>query len=422
MALTPRKTTSPPTLAPEASTTQKQTKTTQCRLQRALNSIKGLYRLSPNHIDAAKHPLPPVSAARLEASLSESPIPVSSLTSSDYSAWQEKGKTVLYLAYGSNLCNETFLGKRGIRPLAQINVQVPELRLTFDLPGLPYIEPCFANTGRRDPLPPNPDGGPNFLLDNEKDGGQRLVVRGSGYHKDRWHKGLIGTVYEVTPTDYAHIIATEGGGSAYHDILVTCYPLIPGMDSVPETPSTMPLMAHTLFAPAKETDEPEDQEDTKDSEASSQLIRNPHTTDRFSRPDPSYAQPSARYLKLITDGAAERGLPLEYQTFLSQIRTYTITTKRQRAGQALFLAIWLPIITALMALQEKLQDKKGQAPEWLAKVLAWVMLAMWVCYDGFFKNMYGDGERSIPDGGKEGKIGLGWRKKKNDCEGSCWMA
>jgi hypothetical protein len=39
---------------------------------------------------------------------------------------------MLYLAYGSNLSNETFRGNRGIKPLSQVNVQVPSLRLTLD--------------------------------------------------------------------------------------------------------------------------------------------------------------------------------------------------------------------------------------------------------------------------------------------------
>ena len=57
--------------------------------------------------------------------------------------------TIFYLAYGSNLSAETFQGKRGIRPISQLNVLVPELALTFDIPGIPYLEPCFANTKYR---------------------------------------------------------------------------------------------------------------------------------------------------------------------------------------------------------------------------------------------------------------------------------
>jgi hypothetical protein len=271
---------------------------------------------------------------------------------------------------------------------------------------------------------PNPGKRVKLEERNEREEEQHRLAQDSGYHKDRWHKGLIGTVYEVTPTDYAHIIATEGGGSAYHDVLVTCYPLPPDKDHVPASPSTAPFMAHTLFAPESEGKKSEDTHNMADSKASNRLNRKTKTktTDRFSRPDPSYAQPSARYLKLMTNGAAERGLPTEYQTFLSQIRPYTISTKRQRAGQALFLAIWGPIITAMMTLQEIFQDEKGHAPQWVVKVVAWVFLAMWRCYDGFFKRVFGDGERSIPDGGKEGKIGFRGRRKSNGGDDGCGMA
>jgi hypothetical protein len=64
---------------------------------------------------------------------------------------EEQGKTVLYLAYGSNLSAEVFRGRRGIEPISQVNVYAPELRLTFDLAGIPYLEPCFAGTQYRNP-------------------------------------------------------------------------------------------------------------------------------------------------------------------------------------------------------------------------------------------------------------------------------
>ncbi|KAF7188174.1 Gamma-glutamyl cyclotransferase aclK [Pseudocercospora fuligena] len=125
-----------------------------------------------------------------------------------------KDETVLYLAYGSNLCKETFRGKRGIKPLSQINVQVPELRLTFDLPGIPYVEPCFANSAKRN-LEKDVIGAERRCAKDEKS----PLLEDSSRRRDNWHKGMIGVVYEVTAADYAHIIATEGGGSSYKDIL-----------------------------------------------------------------------------------------------------------------------------------------------------------------------------------------------------------
>jgi hypothetical protein len=316
-------------------------------------------RLRDNRPKRVFAPVPKTSQDRLDASLNEAPFDATAITESDISAAKEKNKTVLYLAYGSNLCNETFRGVRGIKPLSQVNVLVPSLRLTFDLAGIPYAEPCFANSARRIPDAPLPDPSEPH------------------YHKDRWQKGLVGVVYEVTLSDYAHIIATEGGGASYHDILVDSH-VLPSADTVPSKPTTAPFKAHTLFAPTVRPDEA-------------------RTADRISRPDPSYAQPSARYLKLITDGATECELPTEYQVYLHNIRPYTITTKKQAAGKALFVGIWMPFILMIFAISKRLQDDKGRAPKWFARLSAMIFAGMWLCYDGVFKNTFGDGERTIGD-------------------------
>ena len=301
--------------------------------------------------------LPQLSQERLDASLTDVPLDTEQLALSRVSA-QEKQKTVLYLAYGSNLCNETFRGVRGIRPLSQVNVVVPSLRLTFDLSGIPYTEPCFANTARRETA--------------LSSGHEQFT--GEDYHKDRWHKGLVGVVYEVTLSDYAHIIATEGGGSSYQDILVDCY-VLARSDTVPSSPESRPFKAHTLFAP----------------------IQDSVAMDRVVRPDPSYAQPSARYLKLITDGAAECELPGEYQDYLRDIRAYTISSRRQAVGKALFVSTWLPFLLFMLRLSQKLQDKKGRVPWWVGKLTAMVFGCMWLSYDGVFKKAFGDGERTVGD-------------------------
>jgi len=284
-------------------------------------------------------------------------------------------ETVLYLAYGSNLSAETFLGKRGIKPLAQVNVLVPELVMTFDLPGIPYAEPCFANTRyRKTSITDHP-----ATVNNET--GPLLKTEGPPkYHKDRWKKGLVGVVYEVTREDYAHIIATEGGGASYQDVVVDCY-VLPTSRTVPEKPSTPPFKAHTLFSPAIPPTPPG--------------APPPKSGGRISRPDPSYAQASARYLKLITDGADEHNLPEEYKEYLHDLQPYTITTDRQRLGQFIFLAIWAPIITLLFSMQKLFAGKDGRAPPWLAELLGAMFKAVWASYDAFFFKLFGDGERTI---------------------------
>ncbi|KAK6536124.1 hypothetical protein TWF281_000371 [Arthrobotrys megalospora] len=118
-------------------------------------------------------------------------------------------ENVKYLAYGSNLSAETFLGRRGIKPLSQVKVRVPSLTLCFNLAGIPYKEPRFANVRPRE------------------EGDQELI----------------GVVYEVTPEDYCTILKTEGG---YSVIDVTCIPLEPvkGIDS---------FESKTLIVPDKGT-------------------------------------------------------------------------------------------------------------------------------------------------------------------------
>ena len=292
--------------------------------------------------------IPRTGEERLRASLSDQALDLPVLFE-NAARQTTHNQTYLYLGYGSNLSAETFLGKRQIRPLSQINVVVLEIALSFNLPGIPYTEPCFANSRYRKAAP------------GEKE---------ADYHKDHWSKGLVGVVYEVTEADYAHIIATEGGGSGYQDVLVDCYSLsINPKDKVPSTPSGQAFKAHTLFAPESVHD---------------------------GRPDPSYAQPSARYLKLITDGAAEHNLPYEYQDFLHQIRTYRLTTTQQRLGQFVFLTIWAPIFLFMFNGAARIFLRPdGTYPPWFAAWARATFMTCWASYDGFFKPLFGDGERTI---------------------------
>ena len=287
--------------------------------------------------------------------------------------------TIFYLAYGSNLAASTFEGRRGIKPLRSINVVVPSLRLTFDLPGLAYVEPCFANSGNRE----------GYVNDPPEQKGPSSTE----YHKDRWHKGLVGVVYELTPEDYYHVIATEGGGASYKDIIVDAFPLVDGADVVPLHPSTHPIKTHTLFAPASHQSSKE----------------HPMDNDRYIRPDGSYAQPSERYINLLRTGADEHGLPAEYKRYLAQIRSYEITTKSQRMGRMLFVAIWSPIVMAVFSLSKMFQDKRGRSPAWIVALLGVLFRAIWYSYDNIFFKAFGDGERTIGDDPDDAEISAATR-------------
>ncbi|KAI4240334.1 MAG: hypothetical protein LQ352_007654, partial [Teloschistes flavicans] len=84
---------------------------------------------SPSPQPPIKPKLPPISEARRHTSCTEHAIedPCITLEEIKKAASSRENKTYLYLAYGSNLAASTFQGTRGIRPLAALNVVVPEL-------------------------------------------------------------------------------------------------------------------------------------------------------------------------------------------------------------------------------------------------------------------------------------------------------
>ena len=304
---------------------------------------------------------------------------------------QEAATTVLYLAYGSNLSAETFMGVRGIRPLSRVNVAVPTLELTFSLPGIPYTEPCFANVDYRK-LPKNPK-----LPDNPIIGHPPPIVpikppmtTTAGFKK--WDGPLIGVAYEVTRQDYQTIIRTEGGGSGYQEIPVVCIPLPPRM-SVPEKPPIpelpKPFVAQTLYAPyLPPRSKPPPGDDPRKKRWWYRFLISPQ------RPDPNYAQPSARYLKLLTDGAAENELPDDYQQWLGALQPYTMTSRRQKIGKAIFGVLVGLLMFIMQTVLKPFAGDDGRLPHWLRVGLTAFFAMEWAAYDHVIKPICGDGERT----------------------------
>ncbi|KAM5433073.1 hypothetical protein MferCBS31731_007185 [Microsporum ferrugineum] len=290
---------------------------------------------------------------------------------------KEEKQTILYLAYGSNMCAQTFRKTRKVTPLSQVNVYVPNLSLTFDLPGVAYLEPCFAGTQYR-----NQKNGMPIYPDRPQQASD-----GDGL----WHKPLVGVVYEVTLKDYARIIATEGGGSSYVDVVVDCHPFPGDYDperQVPDIPDTEPFKAHTLLSPATAG---------KSSGCGSGNIKKSSLLNaRFNRSRPNYARPSPRYMNLLITGAKEHDLPSEYRQYLASIEPYRPTTVMQRVGQFIFGLVWLPSLLISLRLNALFANKDGKTPGWLAMFQRATFAGSWMSYDLIFKYIFGDGERTIP--------------------------
>lgn len=272
--------------------------------------------------------------------------------------------TVLYLAYGSNLCAQTFLGMRKIKPLSQMNVYVPSLKLTFSLPGIAYVEPCFANVDYRDEKPEKPDGHP----------------------EKNWDGCLVGVVYEVTKSDWRNIMRTEGGGASYKEIVVPCIPLSQGTGAtLPET-----FMARTLHAPRT----PESKRPGNCS------LWDRLTTGPF-RPRDDYAQPSLRYTNLLRTGAKEHNLPAVYREYLDAVQPYTATHIGQMLGKVAFIVTFGPLFLAMLRVSALFADEAGKLPRPISIFMTVFSNLVWLAYDNVLKPIFGDGERTEESGSKK---------------------
>lgn len=284
---------------------------------------------------------------------------------------KEKEKTFYYLAYGSNLASSTFLGRRGIRPLSATNVLCPGQILVFDLDGIPYWEPCFANireVSQDERLTLHKRiataGSPENVVKEYMSELDRLVANSNG---EVWKNALIGVVYEVTETDYATIIRTEGGGAGYKDVEVDCY-VLPKVDEKGNSGPVTTIRAHTLRAPPEKVNQN------------------------------STSQPSPRYLNLLVTGAKEHSLPPAYTSYLSSLHGYRRTTWRQKVGGFVFLAQWILPLAMLLNVKNLLSDKKsGKSPTWIQKWETGLFALMWTCYKWVYKPIWGNGQRTIGD-------------------------
>jgi len=151
------------------------------------------------------------------------------------------GDRISYLAYGSNLHPAVFERRRGIKPLAMHPAVAPGWRLAFDLRG-GGAEPSFASA--------RPDA----------------------------RRELYGALYELTPSDWARVCASEGVPFGYVVCPVRCRKL----DGEIEWAYTLAAAPGPMRI-ANEADEP---------------------------------VPSERYLGYLREGARLSGLPESWCSYL----------------------------------------------------------------------------------------------------------
>jgi hypothetical protein len=98
---------------------------------------------------------------------------------------------------------------------------------------------------------------------------------------------------------------------------------------------------------------------------------------------------------MIATGARESHLPLGYRLYLSGIPVYTPPTEgRIKLGAELFLAFWVPVLSATHKLVDATVNKgTGQAPWAVKLIVRTAFLAMWWWHDHIYSKVWGRGDK-----------------------------
>jgi len=234
---------------------------------------------------------------------------------------------IWYFAYGSNMSAKKFTDSRGIRPLDTARVRLPGWTMLMNIPGLPYSEPAFSS-----------------------------VVEAKSSEKSSKTPEVIGIAYLITYDQYIRVIGSEGGGTAYSNILVDAEP-VSEKDSLRTGPR---LVVRTLGT-------------------------------AISRYPP--ARPSQRYLDILNLGAMEANLPPLYRKYLEEIPAYTPSRRlRARIGAALFLCIWSPAMLLMEKLTNVFLQDNGMAPLWVIWLVRGTVTLIWYSHDIIFAPVFGRGD------------------------------
>jgi len=96
----------------------------------------------------------------------------------------ESAHRIWYFAYGANMSSKVFVDRRQMHASAKINGELQGFSLVFNQPGIPLLEPAFAN------IRPQVD------------------------------ESVHGVLWEITREDLARLDVKEGGGDAYDRLVV----------------------------------------------------------------------------------------------------------------------------------------------------------------------------------------------------------
>ncbi|KAG0355646.1 hypothetical protein BC939DRAFT_456021 [Gamsiella multidivaricata] len=272
--------------------------------------------------------------------------------------------TIWYLAYGSNMDPKVLTGRRKIQPIESRPVIVPNYWLSFDIGGIPFIEPCFASILKMDSSRLHEKAYALHVHSRTQHGREFLWDESHPDHPQRSYPPVLqGVVHRITLRDWQLVIQSEGGWgydvpTGYNQIEVDC--VVVG--------SKEHLSAHVL-------------------EARPLSVK-------------THCQPTARYKSLLTAGAAHHSLDPAYQRYLAGIVPYECTGLRSRIARSIFTVVSSPlmIMFAIMFWRNKGKsaDQLKRPPYWAAWCFDRAARFSGGMHDYLIAPIFGSGRRSSP--------------------------
>ena len=105
---------------------------------------------------------------------------------------------------------------------------------------------------------------------------------------------------------------------------------------------------------------------------------------------------------IIKSGAQEIQLPEEYQRYLDNILIYRPPDSgRRRAGAAVFLAMWGPVMRLMEMITKATIRRDGYAPTFVVWLVRFTVVVIWFTHDVFFAPVCGRGDGLDDDQGRD---------------------
>ncbi|KAG0341349.1 hypothetical protein BG004_006056 [Podila humilis] len=304
-------------------------------------------------------------------------VPIDTPTRSD----KGDDNTVWYFAYGSNMDPKIFTGRRKVTPIESLPVSAPGYWLSFDIAGIPFIEPCFASILKIDTTRLHSR---EYALEvhNRTRYGQVFEWDESNPEKS-FPPVLQGVAHRITLRDWQLVIQSEGGWghdvpTGYNQIVIPC--LVVGSGDG----DSMVI----------------NNNGEKGTVITKQRALQAHVLEARPTSVKAKCQPTLRYKNLLTAGARFHNLDPAYQRYLAHVVPYECDGVRSKTGRVIFTAFNLPMVLLFAAIVFRDRgtpvEKRTRPPFWTAWIFDKAARFSTMIHDYLVMPIFGSGRCSTP--------------------------